>query len=152
MSGMRRQVLLRSIVKYLRPNEKIRHAAQVWQRHRLMFPFGIASFVVLAIVGVLSGLDGVILPVAVGAAGASVAVTATTSHTIVVLTDRELVLLRGSRIRAVATGPLKRLPDTTLVQRTGGSMIVSDWRIGKSSYSASKAHEQQLTAIEMASR
>jgi hypothetical protein len=117
-----------------------------------MFPFGIASFVVLAVVGVLSGLEGVILPAAVGAAGASVAVTATTSHTIVVLTNRELVLLRGSRIRAVATGPLKRLPDSTLVQRTGGSMIVSDWQIGESSYSASKAHEQQLTAMEMALR
>lgn len=152
MSAMRRQVLLRSITKFLRPDESIRHAAQVWQRHRLMFPFGIAAFVVLAIVGVLSGLEGFILPAAVGVAGASVAVTATTSHTIVVLTDRELVLLQGSRIRAVATGPHKRLPADTIVQRTGGSMIVSDWQIGESSYSASKAHEQQLTAMEMTLR
>lgn len=117
-----------------------------------MVPFGSAAFVLLAVVGVFSGLEGVLLPAAVGAAGASIAVTATTTHTIVVLTDRDLVLLRGSRIRVVATGPFERLASDTPVARTGGSMIVSDWLIGDRSYSASKAHEQELTAMEMAGR
>ena len=141
-------MLLRSIRGFLRPEETARHAAQVWQRHRLMVPFSLGAFVLLASIAALSGFEGIMLPIAFGAAGAAIAGTATTSYTIVVLTDRNLVLLRGSRVRVVAVAPFDRLPSDTAIERSGGTMLISDWRIGDRVYSATKANEQELTAMQ----
>ncbi len=115
-----------------------------------MVPFVIASFALLAGVAAISGFEGFILPASIGAAGAALAGAVTTNHTIVVLTNQNLVLLSGSRIRAVATGPLERLPTSTTVKRTGGTTIISDWSIDGHFYNSTKAHEHELAAIQNA--
>jgi hypothetical protein len=109
-----------------------------------------ASFILLTGVAAVSGFEGFILPAGFGVAGAAIAGTATTTYTIVVLTNQNLVLLRGSRIRVVANGPLERLPANPQVTRAGGSAFISDWRIGEGSYNATKSHERELSAMQNA--
>ncbi len=113
-----------------------------------MIPFSLAAFVLLTSIAAISGFGGVIVPVGLGAAGAAIAGSATTTYTIVVLTNRNLVLLRGSRIRVVAVGPFDRLPTETVVRRSGGTLLISDWEIGSRSYSATKTHERELLAMQ----
>ncbi len=115
-----------------------------------MVPFVVASFILLTGVAAVSGFEGFILPAGFGVAGAAIAGTATTTYTIVVLTNQNLVLLRGSRIRVVANGPLERLPANTKVSRAGGSAFISNWLIGADSYNATKSHERELSAMQNA--
>ena len=146
---MRRQVLWSSVRRVLDTDEELLDIAYMWHRHRLMLPYAIAAGVLCGIGGVLVGF-GVASAAAIGVAAAAIAASAVTEYRVLAITELGLVLMKGGRIRQVATGLIERLPDTTTVEREASNMIISEWRVGESRYSVLRRFESTMAAIAAA--
>jgi len=144
---MRRVVLLRSVQKLLRDDEHVVEAAYLWSRHRLLLPFALGAFVLVAVVAALVGFGGWAAPVGLGLAGAAVAAMATTEYRVLAQTDRGFMLCRGSRVRQAATGLIERLPDDLELSLVGNQMVLTEWTVGDRRFSAPKASEQALVRM-----
>ncbi len=144
---MRKAILFRSINRALDSDERVIEAVYMWARHRWMVPYAIVAFVALFIVADLVGFAEVSAQVALGIAGAAVAVAATTEYRIVAWTERGFYLLKASRIRRFATGLIDRLPDDTEMTPVESNVIATDWEIGQRRYTLTKSNEQAMQRI-----
>ncbi len=151
---MRRAVLWNSMLKIVRSTggdaEELRQAAYVWARHRLMLPYAAVSFAALVVVAYLAGFDTWPSRLALGAAGAAIAVNATTEYRVLGLTDRRIVVAKASRIRQKASHLVKVLPlDTRWERASGGTIVSSNWHVGTSTYTAPKVSEIPMEDISL---
>ena len=144
---MRRRILTQSVQRHLADGEQIREVVHLWSRHRWMVPYCGISAVALFVVAAMSGVVGFVPRVAVGLAGAVAAATATTNYSILVSTNRGLVLLRSSRIRQYAKGGSEKLPAGTSVERVGGTIVSSDWLVADRMLTVPRRGEQAMHAI-----
>lgn len=119
----------------------------MWRRHRLMPPYAVAAFAAMLVVAAIAGWDEWTTRFAIGAAGAALAVTATTDYRIVADTSQGLVLLRASRIRQYAVEVLEMLPSGTDIEPVGGTLLATDWQVGTSVYTVPKSSEQAISRI-----
>ncbi|MCP3988006.1 MAG: hypothetical protein GY724_02950 [Actinomycetia bacterium] len=144
---MRRYYLTRSVNRLLPEGEHALQVAYVWQRHRWMPLYALASFI--ALIGVAIGVDieGWAARLVIGAAGAAVAASATSNYWVLVATTSGLVWFRGSRIRQRAAELVRRLPPSTDLERVGGSMLASEWSIDGHVYAASRSQDQELQLL-----
>lgn len=144
---MRKRILLSSVQKRLRSGERAELAAYMWNRHRLMVPFLVASFIVLTAVATAAGFETWAGRVAIGFAGAAVAGTASTDYRILAKTDKGFVLLKSSRVRQYATQLIEQLPASTPLERVGGTMLATEWIVGERSYTVAKSSEPAMSAM-----
>ncbi len=144
---MRKATLLKSVRRLLGSGEEVHDAAFMWQRHRLMAPFAAVAFVALAFVATGVGWDEWPTRLAIGAAGAAVAVAATTEYRIVAATSTGLKLFRSSRIRQYAVEMIETLPGDADVIPVGGTWLVADWQVGDRVYTVPKSSEQAINRI-----
>ena len=77
---IRRAVLLASVQALIGADEHVEDAAYLWKRHRLMIPYSIAAFAVVAWAAAWAGWDDWPTRIALGAVGAAVAVMSTTEY------------------------------------------------------------------------
>ncbi len=129
-------------------SEELRQAAYVWARHRHMLPFAAAAFCALIVVGFLAGFETWAARIALGVAGAAVAVNATTEYRVIGLTDQRIVVARASRIRQKALNLVKVLPrDVRWERASGGTIVSSNWHVGEATYTAPKVSEIPMEDI-----
>ena len=113
-----------------------------------MLEFVIVSFVALLLVATASGVETWWARIGIALAGAAVATNATTDYRILARTTEGLVLLESSRIRQYATELLERLdPDTTPLERLGGTLVASEWSVGSRHYTVARSSEPSMTQI-----
>jgi len=144
---VRKANLLRSIARFLDDGIYVIDAAYMWRRHRLMLPFGIVSFVGLAMVADWVGWDDWPTRIVIGLAGAALAVAASTDYKVVALTSTGVVLLQASRIRQAATGMLESLPPDVTIEPAGGTVLAADWEIAGLVYTVPRSSEQAINRI-----
>ncbi len=129
-------------------SESLKQAAYVWSRHRLMVPFAAAAFVALAAVAWWAELPTWSARIAVGAAGAAVAVNATTDYRVIGLSDERLIVAQASRIRQVARSILHDLPLTAPVSpEAGGGFVTTTWKVGDAMYTVPRASQIAMEDI-----
>ncbi len=112
-----------------------------------MLPFGIASFLGLAMVADWVGWDDWPTRIVIGLAGAALAVAASTDYKVVALTSAGVVLLQASRIRQAATGMLERLPPDVAIEPAGGTVLAADWEVAGLVYTVPRSSEQAINRI-----
>ncbi len=148
---MRRAVLWKSVLRLTKRSETLEQVAFVWARHRLMVPFALAALA--ALTGVAWALD---FPtwsarLAIGAAGAAIAVNATTEYRVLGLSDRRILVCRASRIRQKASELHSDLPlDATFERAPGGTLVTSTWRVGEAIYTVPRS--SQIAIEDMRAR
>lgn len=148
---MRRAVLWSSVRRQLDIDEELLDVAYMWHRHRLALPFAALAAVVLGAIAFVAGF-GTPASVGIGLAGFAVAGSAATDYRVLAVTDRDLVAMKGSRIRQIARPPLDRLPVDTRVERLSNNLVISEWRIGDDTYSVLRSHQATMAAIAARSR
>jgi len=144
---VRKKVLLRSVVRFLDEGTHVVDAAYMWQRHRLMIPFAIASFVGMVVVAEWAGWEEWATRIVIGLAAVAVAVAASTDYKVVAQTSDGVVLLRASRIRQTATAWLEKLPADVVIEPVGGTVLATDWAVAGSVYTVPKSSEQAISRI-----
>jgi len=144
---MRRANLFRSVVRFLDDGTHLVDAAYVWKRHRLVYPFGISSFVGMLIVAEWAGWDDWATRVAIGLAAVAIAVAASTEYKVVAQTSDGLFLFQASRIRQAATGLLERLPSDATIKPVGGTVLAADWEVAGSVYTVPRSSERAISRI-----
>ena len=144
---MRRNILLASVRRLLDDDETLHDAALMWVRHSFSYAYAALAFVALVIVAILSDFESWALRLAIGAAGAAIAFTATTDYRILALTSKGLVLLRAGRVRQVARGIIERPDSSISMEPVGGTMITVDWQIGTVVYTLTKNAQHPIERI-----
>lgn len=144
---MRKAILFRSVNRALDSDERVIEAVYMWARHRWMVPYAIVAFVALFVVADLVGFTQVSAQIALGIAGAAVAVAATTDYRVVAWTERGLYLFKASRIRRFASALIEELPEETPMTRLESNVIASDWEIGDRRYTLTRSNEQAMNRI-----
>ena len=119
----------------------------MWVRHSFSYLYGAAAFVALVVVAIIAGFETWPLRLGIGAAGAGIALTATTDYRILALTSKGLVLLRAGRVRQVARRIIERPARTITMEPVGGTMISADWRIGEVVYTITKSGQHPIERI-----
>ncbi len=147
---MRRAFLLNSVGRVLGVGAVVRDAAYVWTRHRWMVPYGIAAFAAVAFFAPIGGIEDWPTRIAVGAAAAAVAITATTEYRVVAQTDDGVILLKASKIRQVATELQQELPPDATMEPVGGTMLAADWQVGDHRYTVPRSSEQAMNRMATA--
>ncbi len=123
-------------------SENLRQAAYVWSRHRHMIPFAAAAFIALAAVATWAELPTWSARIAVGAAGAAVAVNATTDYRVIGLTDERIIVAQASRIRQVARMVHSSLDlDVPMEPIAGGGLVTTTWRVGEAHYTVPRGSQ-----------
>lgn len=141
---MRRAVLLRSVQRVLGEQVDVRDAAYVWSRHRWIVPFATVIFVVIAIAAPVAGIDNWPTRIVLGMAGVGVAFMATTNYRVVAETRSGIVVLKASRIRQVAVALEENLKRDTLLQPVGGTILATDWQVGRHIFTVPRSSEQAM--------
>ena len=144
---MRKANLFRSIARLLDDGTQVVEAVYMWRRHRLMFPFGIVSFLGMVVVAEWAGWDEWATRIIIGLAAVAVAVAASTDYKVVAQTTDGLFLLQASRIRQVATRMLEKLPSDVAIEPVGGTVLAADWEVGGSVYTVPRSSEQAISRI-----
>ncbi|MEA2001842.1 MAG: hypothetical protein U9N84_08170 [Actinomycetota bacterium] len=147
---MRRAVLLRSISRVLGAGTVVRDGAYMWARHRWMVPYGATAFGAVAFFAPIGGIDDWPTRIAVGAAAAAVAITATTEYRVLAQTDDGVILLKASKIRQVATEVQEELPADATMEPVGGTVLAADWQVGAHRYTVPRSSEQAMNRIAAA--
>jgi hypothetical protein len=141
---VRRRVLIRSITKLLPAEERVLNAAPIWTFH----PY--APLIALAAAGapvaVLSSFTDATWSQRLLWAGliAVVATSVSTRFRILATTTGGVLLLRSSSIRQVAVEVLERWTDAPPMDKLGGNLATSEWRIDGTTYTVSKRAEKEL--------
>jgi len=144
---VRKAYLFRSIARLLDDGTDVVEAVYMWRRHRLMFPFGIVSFVGMVVVAELGGWDEWATRIVIGLAAVAVAVAASTDYRVLAQTSDGLFLLQASRIRQVATRLLEKLPPETTIGPVGGTILAADWEVAGWVYTVPRSSEQAISRI-----
>lgn len=144
---MRRAVLLRSVARFLDEGVELVDAAYMWTRHRWMVPYAVIAAVAVYFASEWAGFTETPTRVALGFAAGAIAVNATTEYRVLARTSRDVLLLKGSRIRQYATGVLDRLPGSVEIHAVGGTVIATDWQVGDRVYTVPKSSEQAIERI-----
>lgn len=144
---MRKAYLLRSIARLLDDGTDVVEAVYMWKRHRLMFPFGIVSFVGMVVVAEWAGWDEWATRIVIGLAAVAVAVAASTDYRVLAQTSDGLFLLQASRIRQIATRLLEMLPPDATIRPVGGTVLAADWEVAESVYTVPRSSEQAISRI-----
>lgn len=144
---MRRNHLLRSVNRLLGPGQYSTHAAYLSSRHQWMMAFAAAAFLGLVGASAVAGFAEWSSRIGIGLAAAAVAVWATSEYRVVAATSQGTLLCRASRFRQVATGGVDHLAASVDFERTGSTMIFTEWRIGEQTFSVSKGHDRELAEI-----
>ena len=144
---MRKANLFRSVMRFLDDGVQVVEAVYMWRRHRLMFPFGIVSFLGMVVVAEWAGWDEWATRIVIGLAAVAVAVAASTDYKVVAQTTDGLCLLQASRIRQVATRMLEKLPSDVAIEPVGGTILAADWEVGGSVYTVPRSSEQAISRI-----
>ena len=147
---MRRAVLFRSVARVLGDQLVVREAAYVWKRHKWMVPYGAFVFAAVVLLAPIGGIEDWPTRVAIGAAAVAVAVTATTDYSVVAQTDGGFALLKASKIRQVATGLQEHLPGNVELKPVGGTLLASDWQVGKHIYTVPRSSDQAMNRMAAA--
>ncbi len=146
---MRREVLWRSVRRILANDEQILDVAYIWRRHRLLIPLVAVAALIGGGAAALAGFTSIASIAAVALAAVAVAASASTEYRVLAVTEGGLVLMRGGRIRQVATALIERLPDSTTVERVSSNLVISEWRVGTDRFSALRRYESTMSAISM---
>ena len=146
-SAMRRKVLLQSVERLLGGEGTVRDAAYVWTRHHWSTWFGGISFLGLVLAAPIGGIEDWPTRIVLGLAGVAVATLATTDYRVVADTADGLAIFRASRIRQVATQLENRLGTAVSVELEGGTIIYSDWRVGKHLYTVPRSSQSAMERI-----
>jgi hypothetical protein len=144
---VRKANLFRSIARLLDDGTQVVEAVYMWRRHRLMFPFGIVSFLGMLVVAEWAGWDEWATRVVIGLAAVAVAVAASTDYRVLAHTTGGLFLFQASRIRQVATRMLEKLPPDVPVEPVGGTILAADWAVAGSVYTVPRSSEQAISRI-----
>jgi hypothetical protein len=128
----------------------VRDAAYMWTRHRWMVPYGGTVFAAVVLFAPIGGMEDWPTRIAIGAAAAGVAVTATTEYRVVAQTDDGVLLLKASKIRQVATELQEELPPDAAMEAVGGTMLAADWQVGAHRYTVSRSSEQAMNRMATA--
>ena len=144
---MRKAVLFNSIVRFLEEGEDVIAAAYIWKRHRLFVPFAAVSMAGVMWVAAWAGWEDWPTRFAFGAAGAAIAVMATTEYRVLARTSRGIVLLRASRIRQFAKEMMKRLDHRITLEPVGGTLLATDWQVDDLVYTVPKSSERAMQEI-----
>ena len=144
---MRKANLFRSVMRFLDDDVRVVEAVYMWRRHRLMFPFGIVSFLGMVVVAEWAGWDEWSTRIVIGLAAVAVAVAASTDYKVVAQTTDGLFLLQASRIRQAATRMLERLPSDVTIEPVGGTILAADWAVAGLVYTVPRSSEQAISRI-----
>jgi len=135
-------------MRFVDEGTEVTEAAYMWRRHRRMVPFAAAAFIGMVAVAASVGWDDWPTRVAIGLAGAAVAVAASTEYKVLAQTsDGAILLLRASRIRQAATRLLETLPSDVTIERVGGTVLAADWQVADSVYTVPRSSEQAIGRI-----
>jgi hypothetical protein len=146
---MRQEVLWRSVRRILGTDEEILGVAYLWGRHRLLAPLVVLAALIGSGAAALAGFTSVASIAAVALAAVAVAASVSTEYRVLAVTEGGLVLMRGGRVRQVATALIERLPDSTKVERVSSNLVISEWRVGTNRFSALRRFESTMSAISM---
>ena len=125
----------------------VREAAYVWRRHKWMMPYAATVFAAVTLLAPIGGIEDWPTRIAIGAAAVAVAVTATTDYSVVAQVDDSIVLLKASKIRQVATGLQDYLPVDVELAPVGGTLLATDWQVGKHRYTVPRSSDQAMNRI-----
>jgi len=134
-------------MRFLDDGVHVVEAVYMWRRHRLMFPFGVVSFLGMVAVAEWAGWDEWSTRIVIGLAAVAVAVAASTDYKVVAQTTDGLFLLQASRIRQAATRMLERLPSDVTIKPVGGTILAADWEVAGSVYTVPRSSEQAISRI-----
>lgn len=109
--------------------------------------FALVGAVALLIVAIAVGFETWPQRIAIGFAGGTIGIAATTDYRILARTSKGLVLLRSSRIRRRATALIKRLDSSTVVQPVGSNLLITEYLVGSRRYFVSRRYQQDMNAI-----
>jgi len=143
---VRHEILLRSVQPFLRRGETLMDAGYMWTRHRYAYPYMIAVFVVVVGLAAVFGFDTWLARVALGAAAAAMATTATTDYWVLVQTDSRMFLCRASTFRQVAK-EFARNVEHPVIEPVGGTMLATDWSVDGVVYTVAKSSEQAVQSM-----
>ena len=146
-TDVRRAVLFRSVTRILGDRVVVREAAYVWMRHKWMVHYAAAVFAAVTLLAPIGGIEDWPTRIAIGAAAVAVAVTATTDYLVVAQTDDGLALLKASKIRQVATELKEHLPADVELTPVGGTLLATDWRVGKHQYTVPRNSDQAMNRM-----
>lgn len=144
---MRHQILLRSIQRFLEPDERLYDAAFMWSRHRLAYPYAVGAFVAMFVVATVAGFQQWPSRLAIAVVGGAVAITATTMYRVLAATSGGLVLLEGGRLRQVAKRRIRKLEPGAQVEIQRDTMITTDWKVGGTEYTVPKGSQRAMERI-----
>ncbi len=147
---VRRNVLLRSVQRLLDDDEALIEAAFLWTRRPWSYLYGTVALVALVGVAIAAGFEPWPTRLAIGFAGAAIAVAATTDYRILALTTRGLVWCRAGRLRQVARSIIDRPDRSIAMEPVGSTMISADWRIGGIDYTVTRSAQQPIERIRAA--
>jgi len=139
--------LRRSVVRRVDEDGKVKNAAYMSGVGSRSIAFGAVGAVALFVVAIAVGFETWPQRAAIGVAGATVAIVATTEYRILALTSKGLVLLRSSRIRRRATEVIERLDDSVVIEAVGTNLLVTEYAVGGSRYFVSRRYQQDMNAI-----
>ena len=143
---MRRAVLWSSVARHLDPDEDLLDVAYMWYRRPMSLPFAFVAGVVVGVIAWLSGFS-VASASGFGVATLALAGAATTRYRVLAVTSTGLVLMGGSRIRQVAKPPVERLVQSTVVERVGSNLVISEWKVGEGRFSVLRRFESTMAGI-----
>ncbi len=146
---MRRDVLWRSVRRVLGTDEELLDVAYMWQRHRLLVPFAAVAAVIGGGGAALAGFTSPASIFAVALAAVAVAASAATDYRVLAVTASGLVLMKGARVRQVATALIERLPESTTVERVSGNLVIGEWRVGDRRFSVLRRFESTMAAVAL---
>lgn len=116
-----------------------------------MVPFALAALAALTIVAWVLDFPTWSARLAIGAAGAAIAVNATTEYRVLGLSDRRILVCRASRIRQKATDLHGDLPlESTFERQPGGTLVTSTWKVGDAVYTVPRS--SQIAIEDMRAR
>ncbi len=144
---MRYKILLRSVQRLLDPDEQLYGAAFMWQRHRLGYVYSLAAFVALVLIAIASGFDDWPDRIAIGLAGAAIALAATTIYRVLAATSAGLVLIEGGRVRHVGKSVVQRMDLGTPIVIQRDTLVTTDWKVDGVEYTVPKSSQQAMQQI-----
>ena len=144
---MRYAFLLNSVRKVVGEDTTVHDAAYMWTRHRWVWPFGSAVFAGALVFAPFVGVDDWPTRIVIGAALMAVAIMAATEYRVLAQLGEGLDILDASKIRQVATGLKEHLPPNVEIGPAGGSMLASDWQVGRIRYTVPRSSENAMSRI-----
>ncbi|MEM8747071.1 MAG: hypothetical protein AAGF91_10245 [Actinomycetota bacterium] len=143
---MRRNVLLRSVARLL-PDAVVRDAVFMWRRTPWMIGAVVVA-VAVALAGLtLAGYGSASTRVMISLAAGLIVAVVGTDQRVLADTDGGPIMMRGGRVRQVATRVIGPLDPGDEIEMVSSNFVLTDWVVAGERFTVPKRSQRAMTAL-----